>query len=71
MAVSQQQVIEEERDEEMDGAATLIGRDSEMCDVEYAFAAQSEVALVDDLADSQTTNWSETIWRFKSRSVGR
>lgn len=37
--------IEEER--EMYEAATLLGEDPDECDVEYAFAAQAEVALRD------------------------
>ncbi|HLV78725.1 MAG TPA: hypothetical protein VKT32_00545 [Chthonomonadaceae bacterium] len=37
--------IEAAQDREMYEAATLLGQDAEMCDVDYAFAAQAEVAL--------------------------
>ncbi|HZP82722.1 MAG TPA: toxin-antitoxin system HicB family antitoxin [Chthonomonadaceae bacterium] len=38
-------VIREEEDREMYEAAELLGQFPEECDVEYAFAAQSEVVL--------------------------
>ena len=38
-------VIQEAQDEEMYHAATLLGADSEMSDVGFAFGAQAEVVL--------------------------
>jgi hypothetical protein len=43
-----QRVVEEDQDREMYEAATILGIDREESDVEFAFAAQSEVITRDE-----------------------